>query len=151
MKRAILMIILIALAILGTIGCSEKKLQEPAINVMKEIQKNETIQENKTVQEEINISAAIIDDFRTVEIIATETSFIPSQINFTYGEKARLVVKSNYTHNLYAPALQINKQLNIGETEIYIPTDRIGSYTFWCNMLHYGSQHARMKGKITVE
>lgn len=143
MKKIIFLII----AVLIAAGCARENEPVPVVTMIEEPAETEELIE----EHEQEITEEPEQGIKIIEIIATENSFIPSQINLTYNEQTKLAIISNYTHNFYAPGLKINKPIDIGKTEIFIPTDRKGSYNFWCNMLHFGSQHSRMKGRISIE
>lgn len=146
-----LAVILILLLVLVT-GCAKEEVKQPEIVVIEEPEEK-IIVEEEPEEEDIKIEEEEEEpeeEIRIIEIIATENRFIPSEINLTYGENVKLLIKSDYAHNLYVPGLKINKPINKGETEIFIPTYRKGAFTFWCNILHHGSQHQRMKGKIYI-
>ena len=144
MKKTMILLVIIIICIAG---CAQKQ-QKPEVNIIIEEPKENITepQQNQTQQQE-----QTEEDMTTIYITATETEFIPSEIRLKYNEKAKLTITSNYTHNFYAPTLNINKEIQPGKTIIYVPTDRKGSNNFWCNMLHYGSQHSRMKGRIYIE
>lgn len=145
----ILFIAIILLLIIT--GCAKKEVvEQPKIEIVEQPEEEIAVEEEP--EEEINITEEEPEErIKVIEIEATENRFIPSEISLEYNETVKLLIKSNYTHNFYAPGLKINKRIDKGETEIFIPTYRKGTYTFWCNILHYGSQHQRMKGRISIE
>lgn len=147
--KMIKLIILLILMMLFVLGCAKEP--EPEVIIVEEPEP-EPEPEPEIIEEPIEeVVEEPKDETRVIVINTTEVSFEPSQIELVYNERVKLVFISEHEHNIYAPGLKMDKPVKVGETEIYIPTDRKGSYNFWCNMLHFGSQHARMKGRINIE
>ncbi len=83
----------------------------------------------------------------TVELEAGDFYFKPTEIKLTAGEKVTVTVKNEGSneHNLTAEGLDVNKDIEKGETAEIPVTPKAGSFPFHCKY-----HPDKMKGTITV-
>ncbi len=91
------------------------------------------------------------DTVRVVAITAANWKFSPNAITAKKGEKVQIVVTGvEGMHGFASPGLGINASIAAGQTvTIDLPTDKAGSFDFFCSV-PCGSGHKDMKGTIII-
>lgn len=89
---------------------------------------------------------------RVIEITAADWAFTPSSITVKKGENITLkLTGASGVHGLGIPGLGISQRIDLGaDVFVALPTDKSGSYSFFCN-IPCGSGHKEMKGTIVIE
>jgi len=97
--------------------------------------------------------AGAAEDVRTIEIVAKEFTFQPSQIQVEQGQKIRLklVNEGRLSHNLHLQGSDVKTQtIQSGDTDtIELTAEETGTVKFHCNVP--GHKPAGMKGELVVE
>ena len=89
---------------------------------------------------------------RTIMLHTSNWKFSPNTITVKQGENVALhLMGIEGPHGLAIPGLGINQPMPQGvNTKVTIPTDKPGSYPFYCNV-SCGDGHRDMKGTIIIE
>ena len=88
----------------------------------------------------------------SVNVIAKQWSFEPSEIRVKKGQGVILMVKSvDVTHGFVISDFGVQKTLKAGEiAEVRFTADRVGTFSFSCNV-YCGAGHGGMQGVLVVE
>jgi cytochrome c oxidase subunit II len=89
---------------------------------------------------------------RTVEMIAKQWSFEPSEVRVKLGEKVRFnITNVDVAHGIAIPALGLRETLPAGQkTTVEFTASKQGSFKFVCSVF-CGSGHSGMSGTLIVE
>lgn len=89
---------------------------------------------------------------RTIMVHSSNWAFEPSTIRVKQGEQVSLhLMGIQGDHGLSIPELGINETMSQGEVKmVKIPTDKPGSYDFYCNV-SCGRGHSDMRGTLIIE
>ena len=93
----------------------------------------------------------VSDSVKEFTIIAKNWDFEPSTITVKKGDKVKIMVKSiDVPHGLALLAFNVNVYLDPGkEQTVEFTADKVGTFTFFCNVF-CGSGHSAMRGKLIV-
>lgn len=103
---------------------------------------------------DVSISAGVDVKVKAPRVIAVSVdnfTFTPSVISLIKGEKVKIRLTGVAgDHGFSIPELGINTSVGAGQTiEVEIPTDKTGTFTFFCS-IPCGPGHRDMKGTITI-
>jgi cytochrome c oxidase subunit 2 len=89
---------------------------------------------------------------RTIKMTATDWAFSPTSITLKKGEKVSIELTAiEGDHGIGIPDLGVSQRVEPGETvTVAIPTEKVGTFTFFCNV-PCGSGHKEMRGTIVIE
>lgn len=89
---------------------------------------------------------------RTVEMVARQWSFEPSEVRVRVGERVRFIVRNvDVAHGIAIPELGVNELLPPGTTRaVEFTASRPGSFPFLCSV-YCGVGHGTMRGSLIVE
>jgi cytochrome c oxidase subunit II len=96
-------------------------------------------------------SGEVVNGVREIKVLARQYEFIPDVIVVRTGENVKLdVTSSDVTNGFSLPAYGINKNINLGKTEVITFTAKeAGDFPISCSVF-CGSGHMSMKAKLVV-
>ena len=152
MKKAILLLTLLAVGIFLISACSHQKPENavgqgtpvPQQNTQQEITAKDTQTEQKTTA----TPSAEVKEFK---ITAKQFQFSPSTIEVNKGDKVKLVITStDVPHGFAITEYGINERLDPGKpVTVEFTADKQGTFTTFCSVI-CGAGHSGMKGKLIV-
>ncbi len=101
--------------------------------------------------EDLEVSGAVENGVREVEVQARQFEFEPSRIVVEEGEEVRLLVTSeDVPHGIMIMGLDIDENLPVNETvAVEFTAPEPGNYHFHCS-IYCGPGHDEMHGDLTV-
>jgi len=149
MKKILIVSVILLILLFSGCAMPEKEEKEPEVKVIEIVEEPE-----EDITEEAD-KETDDRDFIVVQMTANDMFFIPDEIVMAQDEDVKIIITSNFTnndvYNFYAPALGIFELLNKTETEIIIPTEKVGTFRFWYNISPSDPRYKTMYGKIRIE
>jgi cytochrome c oxidase subunit 2 len=94
----------------------------------------------------------VVEEVKTIDVVASQYEFEPATISVAQGERVRLRLRSaDRTHGFAIKAFRVKALIpKAGEAvTVEFVADQTGTFEFTCAE-YCGTGHARMKGRLIV-
>lgn len=111
----------------------------------------EKLQKEVQKEEAKNPAPATEKEWKEITMTAKQWTFEPARLMFKKGDNVRLKIKStDVDHGFAIPEFGVAVDLKPGEEKVVeFTVDKIGAFTFYCNV-YCGKDHKEMKGVLVV-